>query len=611
MFCSPRCSAAIRWPVTPSLNSLDWPVVLLATAFAAALSWWGWRGRLDSPLAGIAASARALGLLALILLLFDPGIATGNLGRRAIVLLDNSVSMHATGARAPEAAALAATLGDTSTFGELAPREPGGRSALADALRGAVTSGRPVVVVSDGEVADRQAITPDILARTTVRRLPRAGGADQALVDVQGPTRLAAGDSMWLEVAGLRNAGAPDTATIEVREGRAVFARAVLRFGKADRARVRLDAALPASMRGEHWLEIVRIGAPDAEPLDDVRWWLLSVTPAPGVVVIATSPDWDSRALYRALKDVANAPVRGFVQIEPGQWRRMDDLRKVPAADVTAAARAADLVAVRGDPQPWRSAGRARLLWPPADQAGDWYVGAAGVSPVAGAFAGVEPDSLPPATAVHRVEIDSLHGWIGAVARQAKRGTAVPMISGREGPAGRTVMIGADGLYRWSFRGGASDQVWRSMIAAATSWLLASPESDGSRARPVVPVTQRGRAVRFRWTGHGVAVPVVIALSDGAVARTDTLRFDGSGEAAVVLGPGRYHYTLAGGGQGAVGVEPFADEIVPSAVTLGEQVATALPAAPRRSLRELLPLFLLALAGFGSEWMLRRRLGLR
>jgi len=224
---------------------------------------------------------------------------------------------------------------------------------------------------------------------------------------------------------------------------------------------------------------------------------------------------------------------------------------------------------------------------------------------------GVEPDSLPPASAVHRVELDATHDWIGAVARQAKRGSAVPVFSGREGPSGRTVLIGADGLHRWAFRGGASDQAWRSLIAAATSWLLASPGTDGTRARPVAPVTQRGRAIRFRWTGVGVAAPVAIALEDGTVTRNDTLRFDGNGEATVVLGPGKYRYTLAGGGQGSVGVEPFADEIVPGAVTLGEQVATASPSAPRRSLRELLPLFLLALAGFGSEWMLRRRLGLR
>src|SRR5664279_4988725 len=153
-------------------------VVLLATTLAAALAWWSWRGRLDSPLARVAAVARAVGLLALLLLLIDPGLAMRTPGRRAIVLLDNSVSMHATGGRAAEAAALAATLGDTTTFGELAPREPGGRTALADALRGAMTSGRPVVVVSDGEVADRQAIAPELLAATTVRLLPRQTGPD-------------------------------------------------------------------------------------------------------------------------------------------------------------------------------------------------------------------------------------------------------------------------------------------------------------------------------------------------------------------------------------------------------------------------------------------------
>ena len=586
-------------------------MALLAAMVAAALSGWGWRGRLDAPLARIAALARGLGLFALILLLLDPGFRTSALRRRAIVLLDNSVSMHATGARATEAAVLAATLGDTSSFGQLAAREPAGRTVLSDALRGALTGGQPVVVVTDGEISDRLAIPAELLARTTVRLVPRATGPDQALVDAQGPTRLAMGDSLWLEVAGYRTVGAPDTALIELREGRTIIAHAVLRFGKADRARVRLGAGLPALMRGEHWLEIVRAGAPDAEPLDDVRWWLLTVTPAPGIVVIASSPDWDSRALYRSLKDVANAPVRGFVQIEAGKWRRMDDLREVPANDVVEAGRGADLVVVRGDPQPWRRAGRARLLWPPADQVGDWYVGPTGVSPVAGAFVGVEPDSLPPATAVRRVETDSLRGSIGAVARQAKRGSAVPVFSGRDGPGGRTVMIGADGLYRWAFRGGASDQAWRSLIAAAVSWLLASPESDGAWARPVAPVTQRGRAIRFRWAGAGPASPVAITLSDGTVARSDTLRFDGQGEAALIAGPGKYHYTLAGGGQGLVGVEPFADEIVPGAVTLHEQVATAAPGAPRRSLREWLPLFLLALAGFGCEWMLRRRLGLR
>ena len=51
------------------------------------------------------------------------------------------------------------------------------------------------------------------------------------------------------------------------------------------------------------------MGGPDAEPADDVRWWRLIVTATPGVVVLAETPDWDSRALYRTLKDVAEQAV--------------------------------------------------------------------------------------------------------------------------------------------------------------------------------------------------------------------------------------------------------------------------------------------------------------
>jgi hypothetical protein len=35
------------------------------------------------------------------------------------------------------------------------------------------------------------------------------------------------------------------------------------------------------------------------------------------------------------------------------------------------------------------------------------------------------------------------------------------------------------------------------------------------------------------------------------------------------------------------------------------------PVPARRSLREMLPLFLLAVVGFGTEWGIRRKLGLR
>lgn len=583
---------------------------LAAMLAAAGLAWWSYRGRFAETAGRIAALCRWLAITALLLLLLDPGLVGRVLPLRPLVLLDNSISMHAAGGRAAEAATLAATLGDVQRFGEAAPGEPGGRSALGEPLTGAVAAGRPVMVLTDGEIADAAELPPDLLAQVAVRLLPRPTAPDQALTEIRAPERLAAGDSLVMEVELQRTAEAPDSARVEVRDGATLLLAGTARFGALRRTRLRLAGPLPAATRGERWLEIRRAGAADHEPGDDLRWWRLTVMPTPGIVVIAAAPDWDARFLYRTLRDVTETAVRGYLQFQPGQWRRMDDLRPVPTAEVQAAARAADLLAVRGDVTPYAASGRARLLWPAAPAAGDWYLAPTTLSPVASAFAGLDPDSLPPASAVQPLPAEATRGWVGAVAKQARRGVEVPVIGGAEGPAGRTVTIGADGLYRWAFRGGASEQAWRTMLAAASSWLLATPESDGTAARPVAAVTQRGRPVRFRWTGAGAPTPLAIELS-GAATRSDSLRFDGTGRAELLLPVGRYAYTLGGGGRGTFAVEPYADELVPAAVAVVAREAQVAPRPARRSLRELLWLFALAVAGFGGEWMTRRRLGMR
>lgn len=584
---------------------------LLALGVGAAVAWWSWRDRLDGWPERVAAAARAVGIAALVLLLLDPGIAGRVLRGRPVVLIDNSVSMHAAGGRARDAAALAASLGDTATFGELAPGEPGAHAALADAITGALAGGRPVVVVTDGEIADTGALPAALRAAVTVRLLARPRGPDLALTDLRAPLRLAAGDTLRVEIAALRTADAPDSARIEVQSGGQLLLHGTVHFGGAQHARIKLAGALPAAFLGEHWLEIVRVGDADAEPGDDLRWWSLVVTPTPGVVVLAAVPDWDARFLYRTLREVVAAPVRGYVQLQPGSWRRMDDLRRVTPAEVNAAARAADLLAVRGPIAAWQGLGRARLLWAPAEVHGDWYVGVGGASPVAGAFAGVPLDSLPPARAVTPLEAPTRSGWVGATARLARRGTEIPVLVGREGAGGRTVILGADGLYRWAFRGGVSDQLWRGLIANAASWLLSSPGTEGARAAPVLPVTERGRPVRFRWTAAAPAEPLPLRLDRDGTTWHDTLRFGGSGEATLALSTGRYRYTLEGGGSGSFAVEPFSDELLPMPVTLTEHTASASLVPLRRSLREVWWMFALAGIGFVVEWSLRRRFGLR
>ncbi len=585
--------------------------VLLALAFGAALAWWSYRDRWDQPLARIAALARLLGAAALLLLVLNPTISARFMAVRPLVLLDNSISMHATGGRATEARALAVSLGDTAGFGEVGPGEPGGQSLLGAVLPAALATGRPVTVITDGEVADAAAIPADLLAATTVRLLPRPDGDDVALLDVRGTTRLAAGDSLHLEIEAQRRGTGVDSSVLELRDGTRVLQRGVVRFAPTGRGRTRIVAALPPDGAGLRWLEVHRVGVPDREAANDVRWWPVQVTPTPGIVLLATTPDWDARSLYRALRDLTETPVRGYVQLQPGQWRRIDDLRRVTPAEVNAAARAADLLAVRGDVEAWRRIGRARLLWPVAPMAGDWYLTPAAASPVTDALAGVANDSIPPAVAVTPLDAEATRSWVGAAARLTRRGSAVAVIGGRDDASGRTVTFGADGLYRWAFRGGASEQLWRAMIADASAWLLATPDSASATAQPVSLVTQRGRPVRFRWTGSGAPTATAIVVRDSTGARNDSLHFDGAGHAAIILPVGRYRYALATGGEGVVAVEPYSDELVRSPVSLVEQAASVAPVRTGRGAQEWWPLFALAAGAFGGEWLLRRRLGMR
>ncbi len=585
-------------------------LTMLAVACAMALAWWSWRDRLPHPVAWAGAVARSIALTALLLLCLDPSVAARRTASRPLVLVDHSVSMVAHRPRADSADRVAASLGDTVAYGLLAPGIAGNDSRLMAPLAAASATGRAVIVVTDGEIPDAAMIPPDLLAQATVRVVPRTSVSDIALTDVRAPSRIAVGDTLTVDVDAARSVDAPDSAVISLRDSLRTLVRTTVHF-VAGAATGRLRVVLPPGKQGTQWLRVTRDGPADGEPDDDVRWLSVQVTPTPAIIVLAATPDFDARALYRALQDVLDAPVRGFVQLRPGQWWRMDNLHPVAAAVVRAAARRADLLAVRGDVAPWRAAGHARLLWPPGTVPGDWYLSGAAVAPVSSAFAGVADDSLPPAAAVSRLGSIAGASWVGVTARLARQGAAVPVMTGQADSTGRTVTLAADGLFRWPLRGGVAQQAWRTMISDAAAWLLAEPSGDSAAVALVSPVTPRGDPVRFRWIGSGIAAPVSIRISDGTRAIQDTLRFDASGRATLALPVGRYRYAIGVHDQGTLVVEPYSPELFPSPVTLTARTATVHPGAQRRSLRDVLWLFAIAMAAFATEWVLRRRAGLQ
>jgi len=342
----------------------------------------------------------------------------------------------------------------------------------------------------------------------------------------------------------------------------------------------------------------------------------VTVAPTPGVVLLAGTADWDSRFLYRTLREVAQLPVRGFARIDPGRWRSMADLSVVPAETVRQAARRADLLIQMGPVGPFAEGSTARGVWtwPGGSDSGavsgDWYLAAADASPVAGAFLGQPVDSFPPAIQLAPVRTEP-GDWVALTAQLGRRGAQRPAVFGRQAGRVRRSVVAVDGLWRWAFRGGSSEQAYRTWVAATTSWLLGGADSSRGSAHPVRAVVSNGRPVIFEWTAPGPSQALGIAWSGEGAPPADTLRFDGSGHAAVWLRAGEYRYRLSGGGGGTVAVEQYSDELLPRPVTLSAHQGRSPVGAGRRAARDWLWLFGLCIAGLAGEWIARRRLGLR
>jgi hypothetical protein len=562
---------------------------------------------------------RAVAWAALGLLLLNVSCPVSRPPGRALVLLDASLSMAAAGGHWTEARDSAARWGEVRLFGDEGPADTlpsRGRSLLAPALTAASASDRPVVVVTDGEIEDAGDLPPDLLPRATVRIFPRTPRPDVALVGLAGPARVTAGDSIPLEVEVEATGGASvDTVTVEASLGGKRLASRKLRLTGGS-ARGRLTLSSSAVGPGEHVLHVGLAGAHDAEPRTDTRLHIVTVAPTPGVVLLAMPADWDSRFLYRTLREVAQLPVRGFVRIDPDRWRSMADLAVVPNETVRQAARRADLLIQMGRMGTLTEGATARGVWSwPAGSdssaiAGDWYLTPSTASPIAGAFLGQPVDSFPPAIQLAPLE-PAAGDWVALTAQLGRRGAQRPAVFGRQAGRVRTAIVAVDGLWRWAFRGGASEQAYRTWVAATASWLLGGADSSRGSARPVRSVVSNGRPVMFEWTAPGGPVALGITWSGEGAPRVDTLRFDGSGHAAVWLRPGEYRYRLSGGGGGAVAVEQYSDELPPRPVVLTSHRGRAPASAGRSAARDWLWLFGLCIAALAAEWIARRRLGLR
>jgi len=592
-------------------------ILLGAVGLAVSSYWWLERaGRRAWP--AVAFRAMVWGILGVLVL--NLSCATKERAGRPIALVDASLSFSASDRWAPLRDSLMG-VADVWYFGDQRPARDSsarGTSRLGPVLGAAAATDRPIIVFTDGELEDVGDIPPDVMDRAEVRVFERTAGDDVALVRVHGPARVTQGDSIILEGEVLASkSGRSQRVGVLVEAGSLRLARASIDVGPGERRGFGLRTTTRSLGAGPRLLTIRLDDGADDAPQNDVRLHFIEIVPTPGVVLVANPPDWDAKFLYRALREVSDLPVRGYGRVTDAGWRTMDDLEQATETEVRRAVRRADLVVIKGRDESWALGAGTRAVWRwPSGENGaavteaDWYLSALPGTPLSQAFLGLPVDSFPPATQVARLDTTA-GGWTALTAQAGRRGPLLPVVTGYDDSQRRHVVVAAQGLWRWGFRGGSSEQGYRSFIAATTSWLLGGADSSRGPARVVDPVVQQGRPVLFRTTGRGPET-LAVRWSGPQGARTDTLRFDGAGEAQVWLPPGEYRYRFdSGGAPGVIGVEEYSDEWIVRPPTVTSTLARMGPGSGRRSAREALWLFGLGVLGLIGEWTVRRRLGLR
>lgn len=599
---------------------LTWVLAAVA-GLAIAVLLYGWRASREVPRRiGLVSLRGAAMALVLALVLDAPAGA-----RRApgpLVALDVSASWLRGGdtalwrrARAAVRAAGADSLllfGDSVRSGRI-PARPSDERTLARSLgERALGAGRPLVLVTDGELDDPDAL-PAFPAGSRIEVLAHRPARDLAIAALDAPRSAVSGDTVELRIT-LRVGDLPVPAgTLRVGAGGRPLATVPIPAlpARAERLQaVRVPLAVPP---GATSLTAVATVDGDAERRNDTLTVSLDVSRAAGAVLVSTSPDLDARFVLPVLRGAVALPTRAYFRVAPGAWREDGSLAPVSEEVVRGALREAPLAILHGDTSyfgpPRRAAtGSLVLIAPPTDSTGEWYPVSAPPSPIAAAIAGIPWDSLPPlGVAGHPPAGD----WEGLTVARARRFDRRPAIVGTA-TGRRVVVVGATGLWRWAFRGGVSADAFATLWGSIFDWLSAE-RPDPRAAVPAGGVIRSGERIRWR-KGSGTDTVVVARLRRRGSAREDsvTLRF-GSGVTMAESDPlpaGTYDVRIPGGA--AVLAVNASAELLPRAPTVrAGSVGGSLALGDRPGLRDRGWAYLAVLAALCAEWLLRRRQGLR
>ena len=599
---------------------LSWLVAAVA-GMAIAVVAYGWRDPRGTPERALPVLLRAAALTALIAALLD---APAGRARRPpmLVALDVSASWHRAGgdsawrAAAARAGALGGDsiilFGDSARFGAAPATAIDAASRARPMVARALASGRPTVVLTDGAIDDAAELSA-LPAGSRVEVIAPARASDLALVGLELPRMHMRGDTIEARITVAAGpAGAP-SGRVSLTAGDAALAEIALDPADADAERTySLRAPLRAG-EGPVVIRAILAVAGDIEPRNDTLRVVVDVSEAAGAVFVSTSPDLDARFAVGVLRGTLSLPTRAYYRVAPGQWRVDGSLAPSSEADVRRAVRSAPLVVLHGDTTvfgaPQQATQGALALVPPVTERGDWYAIGAPASPLATALSGLAWDSLPPVDVAARLPAGS---WEGLETRRARQFERRPAVVGIERPR-RQVVVGASGLWRWHFRGGAGAEAYAALWGSIFDWLLEDRTSP-TAASLADPLVRAGEPIRWRRGpgGDSVIRAAISRRGDGEHTDSVTLRFpDGvSVIETAALSPGVYDVRFAGGAM-VLAVNPSREWLPAATTVVTGDIGEAPAAGEAPGVRQMPLVYVLALALLCAEWIMRRRRGWR
>ncbi len=495
------------------------------------------------------------------------------------------------------------------------------RSRIRPAVERSLAAGRPLMLVTDGEIDDPEALN-ELPAGSSVIVLPHAMRPDGALATLDAPRAAVAGDTIDVHATIVAGAGGAPAGAVAVSIGdhpaTPATTVAVDALGPRVERTVGVRGVVPRG-DGPRTIRAVWTAAGDADHHNDTLAVPIDVSPAAGAVFVSTSPDEDARYVLAVLRGALALPTRGYFRVAPGMWRVDGALASITESDVRKAVASAPLVVLHGDTSvfgpPLRATrGALALLVPLNGRSSDeWFVTGTPPSPVAAALAGVPWDSLPPIDLATPSGAAPSGEWQALEVKRGRRFDRRLVVTGGTVGNRRRVTVPVSGLWRWRFRGGASADVFAAFWGGVFDWLAAERRD----ARPAVPadaLVREGDPIRWRRGSGGDSVTTVVLVPRDAPARTDTLVLSFPGTSALAESPalpaGTYDVHTSAGA--ALLIVNASREWLPRAPTVkaGEVhgVALAGPVPRLRSMPWVYVLLVLLLCG---EWLWRRRIGMR